>query len=77
MSDQADTLENLEAFRPDWQGRCEVCDQAPVVSATGLCGPCTWGEADTAGGAWWGDDEERRYQRLLADARILQEGAKR
>lgn len=31
---------------------CEVCDARPVVRATGLCGPCTFGEADTAGGNW-------------------------
>lgn len=37
---------------PDWTRTCEVCGQPPVVSATGLCGPCTFGEADTAGGNW-------------------------
>jgi len=63
-----DDLETLSAFRPDHSGRCEVCDQSPVVSATGLCGPCTWGEADTMNGAWWGEDDERRYQAALAKA---------
>ncbi len=37
---------------PDWTGKCENCDQSPVVTATGLCGPCTFGEAETAGGNW-------------------------
>lgn len=30
----------------DWGGKCEVCGQSPVISATGLCGPCTFGTAD-------------------------------
>lgn len=37
---------------PDWSRKCSVCGQSPVVPATGLCGPCTFGEADTAGGNW-------------------------
>lgn len=37
---------------PDWDGECEVCGQSPIVPITGLCGPCTWGEADTIGGNW-------------------------
>lgn len=41
-----------EAFAPDWDHECEVCGQKPVVAATGLCGPCTFGEADTADGNW-------------------------
>jgi len=36
----------------DWSRKCEVCGQSPVVIETGLCGPCTFGEADTAGGNW-------------------------
>ena len=31
---------------------CEVCGAKPVVRATGLCGPCTFGEAATANGNW-------------------------
>lgn len=31
---------------------CEVCGASPVVPITGMCGPCTFGEADTAGGNW-------------------------
>lgn len=37
---------------PDWSHSCEVCGQTPIVPMTGLCGPCTFGEADTAGGNW-------------------------
>jgi hypothetical protein len=37
---------------PDWEGKCEVCGASPVVPCTGMCGPCTFGEADTAGGNW-------------------------
>jgi len=36
----------------DWQKKCENCGETPTVVATGLCGPCTWGEAATAGGDW-------------------------
>lgn len=37
---------------PDYESTCEVCDATPVVPETGMCGPCTFGEADTAGGNW-------------------------
>lgn len=40
---------NLE---PDWEGECEVCGAAPIVPQTGMCGPCTFGEAETIGGNW-------------------------
>ena len=38
--------------RPDWGGRCEVCKASPIVPVTGMCGPCTWGESETADGNW-------------------------
>ena len=41
-----------EAFEKVWDGECENCGQSPTVRATGLCGPCTFGEADTLGGNW-------------------------
>lgn len=44
-----DTPENME---PDWKGKCEVCGASPIVPLTGMCGPCTFGEAETAGGNW-------------------------
>jgi len=39
-------------FKPDWTGKCEVCGNSPIVPATGMCGPCTFGDADTADGNW-------------------------
>lgn len=50
--DKQQTLTTEQAFEKVWDVTCEVCDSVPVVRATGLCGPCTWGEADTAGGNW-------------------------
>ncbi len=41
-----------EQTAPDWSGECENCGQSPIVPLTGMCGPCTFGEADTAGGNW-------------------------
>ena len=37
---------------PDWSSGCENCGERPIVPATGMCGPCTFGEADTVGGNW-------------------------
>lgn len=59
-------LDNVAAFRPNRSGRCEVCDAKPTVNATGLCGPCTWGESETVNGAWWGEDDEKYYKWLKA-----------
>jgi hypothetical protein len=36
----------------DWQTECCVCGQTPTVHPTDLCGPCCFGEAETAGGNW-------------------------
>jgi hypothetical protein len=41
-----------EANEPDWEGCCSNCGASPIVKETGMCGPCTFGEADTAGGNW-------------------------
>lgn len=41
-----------ECLEPDWTGECEVCGDRPIVPLTGMCGPCTFGEADTMGGNW-------------------------
>lgn len=38
--------------RPAWSKSCENCGQKPIVPMTGMCGPCTFGEAETAGGNW-------------------------
>ena len=37
---------------PNWKVRCQICGQKPTVGNTHLCGPCCFGEADTAGGNW-------------------------
>ncbi len=41
-----------EAYAVDHTRKCSVCNNGPVVNATGLCGPCTWGEHETADGNW-------------------------
>ena len=49
------STEEKKGLRPDWTNKCEVCGETPIVPVTGMCGPCTWGEADTAHGGWWDD----------------------
>ena len=48
-----DEIIQIDGFGPDYQGRCENCDGAPVVTAVKdgrtvyrsmRCGRCTWGE---------------------------------
>lgn len=42
-------VQNKDRKRPEpkW-GTCESCEQnLPIVPETGMCGPCTFGEADT------------------------------
>lgn len=41
-----------EDTMPDWGKKCIVCGETPVMPITEMCGPCTTGEADTAGGNW-------------------------
>ncbi len=41
-----------EAFARDWTRGCEICGDRPVVNATGMCGPHTFGESETMGGNW-------------------------
>lgn len=48
----AETVSEAEATEPDWSGECIVCGESPIVPVTGMCGPCTFGEADTIGGNW-------------------------
>lgn len=38
--------------KPDWTKKCVVCGATPIVPMAGMCGPCTFGEAETAGGNW-------------------------
>lgn len=37
---------------PDWETKCDNCGATPILPDTGMCGPCTFGEAETAGGNW-------------------------
>lgn len=41
-----------EDTQPDWDSECDNCGASPVVPVTGMCGPCTFGEADTINGNW-------------------------
>ena len=52
MSKEQDADGYTDETRPDWSKVCENCDQSPIVPLTGLCGPCTFGEAKTVGGNW-------------------------
>ena len=38
--------------KPDWNEKCMVCEAVPTLPITGMCGPCTFGEAETHGGNW-------------------------
>lgn len=51
-SPPASPAEADDPFGKNWDGECENCGESPTVSATGLCGPCTFGEAETIGGNW-------------------------
>jgi hypothetical protein len=39
-------------MEPDWEHECDVCGSVPTVPETGMCGPCTFGDASTADGDW-------------------------
>lgn len=38
--------------QPDYTRECIVCGATPVVGELDMCGPCTFGESDTADGNW-------------------------
>ena len=40
------------SYVPDWSQQCSSCGASPVVPITGMCGPCTFGEAETIHGNW-------------------------
>jgi len=46
------TLKQEKRSEPNWMGECMVCGASPTHPLTGMCGPCTFGEAETAGGNW-------------------------
>jgi len=37
---------------PDWTVECMVCGARPTHRVTSMCGPCTFGEAETIDGNW-------------------------
>jgi len=39
-------------IEPDWDTPCIVCGMVPTVPSTRMCGPCTFGDSDTADGNW-------------------------
>lgn len=39
-------------IEPDYKKKCIVCDAVPTLPLTEMCGPCTFGEAETIGGNW-------------------------
>lgn len=47
-----DPQTDLKDGDKDWDTPCQNCGQTPTVHPTGLCGPCCFGEAETAGGNW-------------------------
>jgi hypothetical protein len=47
-----DAAPSAADVEPDYTHACTNCGETPVVPLTGLCGPCTFGEADTANGNW-------------------------
>lgn len=52
MQQEKSKKEKNSDFEPDWSGKCDACDMSPVVPASGMCGPCTFGEANTINGNW-------------------------
>jgi len=46
------SIKNEIDTEPVWDRNCSNCETSPVVRCTGLCGPCTFGEAETANGNW-------------------------
>lgn len=41
-----------DSAEPNYDVECMVCGETPTVDDTELCGPCCFGEADTADGNW-------------------------
>jgi len=62
-----DVEDDEQEMKPDWNGKCEVCGASPVVPATGMCGPCTFGEADTVNGNWLPPNQGQEGVRCATD----------
>lgn len=52
VSSPRPTTLTREESMPDWSRKCLVCGQKPVLPVTGMCGPCTFGDANTVNGNW-------------------------
>jgi len=60
------TTVKIKRYAPNYDTKCCVCDQSPVVDMVGenekhiyttdMCGPCTWGEARTLDPDTWNED---------------------
>jgi hypothetical protein len=46
------TLKQYGLNEPNWFGECSNCGASPTHPQTGMCGPCTFGEAEMVGGNW-------------------------
>ena len=43
---------DMDPYGKNYVDKCDVCGALPTVEITGMCGPCTWGEAETINGNW-------------------------
>jgi hypothetical protein len=52
--EQMSEVIEIDEYRPNYNRKCEVCDQTPTVNAVknnrvvyrgSMCGVCTWGES--------------------------------
>lgn len=62
MTTNINNVIQIDSYEPDYKHRCICCNQKPVVTGVKngkivyqgeMCGPCTWGEAETADPATW------------------------
>ncbi len=52
MSEKQLSVAEKEDTEPDWDVECIMCGMSPILPLTGMCGPCTFGEAETINGNW-------------------------
>ena len=57
-------------FGPNWQRKCQNCDQSPVVGKRGdLCGCCYFGTADALDGGWW-DEKTDSFNKAFLEEHV-------
>lgn len=53
-----------DSYKPNYDVKCCVCGATPIVTVvrngkvihtTGMCGPCSWGEASTVDPDTWNE----------------------